>query len=350
MHCVNAYASTLPLHPRAVLPKPRMTCSSAPVATLSLLCLLFVAGCSPPGPEQSTALAVQGLYSATFSADAEFVVAGSINHGGSLWNVYSNERKFNWNHKKGEFSQIVAAAFSPDKRYALTAKPQTMVLWDMQSGAALTYWTAPSEILDVDLLPDASLALLGLVDHSAAMFDVKNGGVRQVFYHDARVNSVAYDPINGRVLSGSDDFSARLWSASTGRELRRWDHADEVQLVEFSPDGKLAFTMAKYDRAAVWNTADGSLVNQIPLFRSALRRGQTYTAAVFSIDGRQLLTGNANREVHLWDVGSMQRLNRWRMPRRHPASPNTAAVLALAFGPQGNYLAITSDGMLHRLR
>lgn len=312
--------------------------------------LLSLAGCTPPGPEQSQSLAVQGLYSATFSNDAGQIIIGSINHGGSLWNFFSNERKYNWNHKQGEFSQIVAAAFSPDQRYALTAKPQTMVLWDAQTGAALTYWTAPSEILDVALLPDANLALLGLVDHSAALFDVKNGGVRQVFYHDARVNSVAYDPQSARVLSGSDDFSARLWSARSGRELQRWEHGDEVQLVELSPDGKLAFTMAKYDQAAIWSTEDGSQVNRIPLFASALRRGQTYTAAAFSPDGRQLLTGTANRDVQLWDVATMKRLKRWRMPRRHPASPNTAAVLALAFGPQGNYFAVTSDGIAHRLR
>lgn len=295
-------------------------------------------------------MAVQGLYSASFSHDAKFAIVGSINHGGSLWNFFSNERKYNWNHKQGESSQIVASAMSIDNRYALTAKPQTMVLWDMQSGAAITYWTAPSEILDVDLLPNAELALLGLVDHSAALFDVKNGGVRQVFYHDGRVNSVAYDPNSALVLSGSDDFSARLWSTRTGRELRRWEHSDEVQLVEFSPDGKRAFTMAKYDQAAVWDTEDGRLINRIPLYSSALRRGQTFTAAAFSSDGRQLLTGTANRDIQLWDVASMQRIKQWRAPRRHPASPNTAAVLALAFGPQENYLAITSDGMAHKLR
>ncbi|MGB5324186.1 MAG: hypothetical protein WBN40_02015 [Pseudomonadales bacterium] len=329
-------------------PRPAATRFTHWLCALAIVSL--VAACAPPGPEQSQTMAVQGLYSATFSKDAKLAIVGSINHGGSLWNFPANERKFNWNHKQGEFSQIIASAFSPDNAFALTAKPQTMVLWDLQSGAAVSYWTAPSEILDVDLLPNGDLALLGLVDHSAALFDVKNGGVRQVFYHDARVNSVAYDSNTARVLSGSDDFSARLWSASTGTELRRWEHADEVQLVEFSPDGKLAFTMAKYDKAAVWDTETGQLVNRIPLFASALRRGQTYTAAAFSIDGAQLLTGTANREIQLWDVSSMQRIKRWRMPRRHPTSPSTAAVLALAFGPQGNYLAITSDGMAYRMR
>ncbi|NNL56990.1 MAG: hypothetical protein HKO71_04515 [Pseudomonadales bacterium] len=318
---------------------------------LGSLILVQLAGCSgSAAPSQSFAYAVQGLYSAELSSNGEQAIVGSINHGGSLWNFLADERIYNWNHKQGEYSQIIASAFSPELNYAITAKPQTMVLWDLNTGQGLTYWTAPSEILDIDLLPNGDFALLGLVDHSAALFDVKNGGVEQIFYHDGRVNSVDYDPASKRVLTGSDDYSARLWDAQSGRELRRWENKDEVQLVVFSPDGSLVFTMAKYDRAAVWSASDGKLVSQLPLYPSAIRRGQEFTAAVFSEDGRYLLTGTANRIIQLWEVASMQQIKKWKMPRRNPASPTSAAVLALAFGSRGNYYTITSDGFAHRLR
>ena len=317
---------------------------------LTLLALL-VAGCTGGSPpNQSYEYAVQGLYSAELSSGGEQAIVGSINHGGSMWNFLTDERKYNWNHKQGEFSQIIAAAFSPKLQYAITAKPQTMVLWDMNTGKGLTYWTAPSEIFDIELLPDGDFALLALEDHSAALFDVKNGGVAKLFFHDARVNSVDYNAASHTILTGSDDFSARLWDVASGREIQRWNNKDEVQLVVFSPDGNLAFTMAKYDRAAIWNTGDGSLASELPLHPSAIRRGQLFTSAVFSEDSQHILTGTANRIIQLWEVDSMKQIKKWSTPRRNPASPTSAAVLALAFGLRGNYYAITSDGFAHQLR
>jgi WD40 repeat protein len=45
------------------------------------------------------------------------------------------------------------------------------------------------------------------------------------------------------VLTGSDDKTARLWSAATGRELTApLRHRDPVVAVAFSPDGKVVLT------------------------------------------------------------------------------------------------------------
>jgi len=313
--------------------------------------VFLISACSGGSPpSKSYEYAVQGLYSAELSANGEHAIVGSINHGGSLWDVLTNERRYNWNHKKGDFSKVIASAFSPELQYAVTAKPQTMVLWDINSGQGLTYWKAPSQILDIALLSNGDFALLGMTDHSAALFDIKNGGVRQTFYHDGPVNSVAYHADSNTILTGSDDYSARLWNVATGEELHRWTNTHEVQLVAFSDDGTKSFTMAKYHRAAIWNTDDGSLINQLPLKASAMRRGQLFTAAVFSNDSSYLLTGNGNRLIQLWDVESMREIKKWTTPRRNSASPTSASILALAFGTNESYYAITSDGFTHQLR
>lgn len=313
--------------------------------------VFLISACSGGSPpSQSYEYAVQGLYSAELSTNGEHAIVGSINHGGSLWDVLTDERRYNWNHKKGDFSKVIASAFSPDLQYAVTAKPQTMVLWDINSGQGLTFWKAPSQILDIALLSNGDFALLGMTNHNAALFDIKNGGVIQTFYHDGPVNSVAYHADSNTILTGSDDYSARLWNVATGGELHRWENTHEVQLVAFSDDGTKAFTMAKYHRAAIWNTDDGSLINQLPLKASALRRGQLFTAAVFSNDSRYLLTGNGNRLIQLWDVASMREIKKWTTTRRNSASPTSAAILALAFGKNESYYAITSDGFTHQLR
>lgn len=323
---------------------------------ISLLSLpILLTGCSRgTPPESSFEYAIQGLYSAEFSDNGSQAIVGSINHGASLWRVDNNERRFNWNHQQGEFSEITNAAFSPDQNYAVTATPQTMVLWNTRNGTGMNYWTAPSEILDIRLLNNANFALLGLADHTAALFDVRNGGVKQVFYHQARVSSVDFHNRKNIALTGSDDFSAKLWHLQTAKLLHHWPHKAEVQLVKLSPNGKLAFTMAKYDKAALWDTATGELKGEIPLANSALSRGLIFTAVAFSTDGKYLLTGTSHKTVQLWDTNTLTEIKRWMMPKRDAVAPTSASILALAFNSQDGsnmrYRAITSDGFIHELK
>jgi len=324
---------------------------SVTVASCIWLCLLAsLSSCMRASdPVHSTELAVQGLYNATLSDNAEFALIGSINHGASLWSVANKERLFNWNHKKGEFSQITEVGISPANDFALTASPLTMVLWDRVSGQGFNYWNAPSEILGVDLLPGGIYAALALVDHTATLFDVANGGVQRIYNHDGRVNSVDTHLGRNLLLSGSDDFSAKLWNLNTGEQIFRWDMDEEVQLVKLSPDGSLAFAMAKYAQAATWNTATGEKTGEIPLGSSAIRRGKMLTAVSFSNDGQWLLTGTADRVIQLWQTSDMREIKRWETPRRNKASPTAAAVLALAFESNSRFYAITSDGLQHLL-
>jgi WD40 repeat protein len=324
-----------------------------PLALLSLPLLLIACSGGTP-PESSFEYAVQGLYSAELSDNGSLAIVGSINHGSSLWRASDNARRFNWNHKQGQFSEITNAAFSPDLNYAITATPQTMVLWNAKNGASMAFWTAPSEILDISLLPNAQLALLGLADHTAALFDVRNGGVQQVFYHQARVSSVDFNSRKKLVLTGSDDYSAKLWHLQTAKLLHHWPHKAEVQLVKLSPNGKLAFTMAKYDKAALWDTTTGKSKGEIPLATSALSRGLSFTAVAFSSNGDYLLTGTSHRIVQLWDTKTLTEIKRWIMPKRDAVAPTNASVLALAFnnGESANasYRVMTSDGFIHQLQ
>jgi len=229
-----------------------------------------------------------------------------------------------------------------------------MVLWNTKNGTSMSYWTAPSEILDISLLPNAQLALLGLADHTAALFDVRNGGVKQVYYHQARVSSVDFNSRKNLALTGSDDYSAKLWNLQTAKLLQHWPHQAEVQLVKLSPNGKLAFTMAKYDKAALWDTATGESKGEIPLATSALSRGLSFTAVAFSNNGDYLLTGTSHRTVQLWDTNTLIEVKQWIMPKRDAVAPTSASILSLAFNGGGSanagYRVITSDGFIHQLK
>ena len=312
----------------------------------------MLCGCdSSIEPDKSWEQSVKGLYSAALSNDGKLSVIGSINHGGSLWDIRSNKRKFDWNHKQGQYSNIIASGFSPDGRFALTADHQTLVLWNTTTGEALTYWTAPNEVLSIDMTPGARYALLGLGDYSAVLFDVQRGGVQRTFYHQDRVRSVSLSADGKLAITGSEDNTAKLWNIVSGEQLYTWQHSDEVVTVALSPSGDKALSVAKYDKAVLWNTSTGKSLGELPLRASAIKRGQAFTSAKFSGNSKLLLTGNSDRRVQLWDTKTLKELSSWTVPKRDPWKPTSASIIALSFSDRPKtFYAVASNGFTHRLK
>lgn len=319
--------------------------------SLTLAALFSIAACdSGNSPVQSWEYAAKGTYSAEISDDGSLAAIGSIYHGGSLWQTTKGKRLFSWNHKQGAYSNIIAVGFSPEGKYSLTADHQTMVLWNTESGAADTFWTAPSEVLDIDLSNNGNFALLGLADYSAVLFDVKRGGIKRSFYHQDRVRAVTISQDGSKALTGSEDNTARLWDLQSGQQIYQFDHKDEVITVALSPAGDKAFTVAKYDKAALWDLNTGRALGSLPLHPTAVKRGQSFNSARFSDDGLFLLTGNNDRKVELWSVKTLKRVASWTIPKREPWKPTGAAVVAVSFSAKkGQYLAIASNGFAHKL-
>ena len=62
----------------------------------------------------------------------------------------------------------------------------------------------------------------------------------------------------GYMRAASLDFSARIWDATTGRELTVLrGHTDAVRSAAFSPDGKRIVTASEDETARIWDAAKG---------------------------------------------------------------------------------------------
>lgn len=311
-----------------------------------LTCLLLTAaltGCGGPGPTAAYELAAQGAYTGALSVESELALVGSLNHGGSLWRTRDHARVFNWNHTPGEFSQLVAGAFSPDGTRAVTTDPRTLVVWDTETGKSLAYWTTPGTTLDAAIADDGRV-LMGLADHSAVLFDAGSGSHVHTFLHQGVVGSVALSRDGRWALTGSDDETAVLWDTTSGEAVHRLPHANPVRLVALSARGRYAFTASQGQQVAVYDGSSGERVVEL----AARNRG--VTSAVFSADERFLLVGYVHHAVELWDITTGQRLQRWDAGARNPWHPTGAAVLAVGFSssPQRFY-ALAGDGRLLEL-
>jgi WD40 repeat protein len=68
------------------------------------------------------------------------------------------------------------------------------------------------------------------------------------------VVSAAFSPDGKRIVTASEDNTARLWDAKTGRQISDplQGHTDGVRSVAFSPDGNRIVTASDDDTVRLW--------------------------------------------------------------------------------------------------
>jgi RNA polymerase sigma factor (sigma-70 family) len=226
-----------------------------------------------------------GNQAVAFSSDGKWLVAGD-----SQWDAADGKliREFPQHQSplmRG-FTRISSAEISNDNRFLVTV-----------SGV----WTKD----------------VGYKNETAGfLFDVKLGKRIRVFAHngprggvpiiDANssrrgIVSAALTADGSRVITGGiADGKARMWSVSTGEEVRTFSGpAKSDTYVALSADGKYLATTSGADHSVLlWDLASGK---EIVAFQG---HDRPVCSLQFSADGNWLVTGSIDRTVRLWDVAS----------------------------------------------
>ena len=189
---------------------------------------------------------------------------------------------------------IALAALDGD-RFA-SASQYELIFWDGESGR---------EISKLSLYSSGARALIGLPDNllavsadkSIALFDVDSGQeLRRLQGHSDSVSALALLP-NGRLASGSDDRTIRVWEPRSTLGTER-QPAHRAAILALCPlrDGLIASGSAD-NTIGVWDMASGNQIAQLT------GHAEQINALVLLPDGR-LASGSEDSTLRIWDLRS----------------------------------------------
>ena len=148
--------------------------------------------------------------------------------------------------------------------------------------------------------PDGARIVTASDDRTARLWDAGTGEALAVLRgHEGEVDSACFSPDGARILTASSDRTARLWDAGTGEELAALrGHEDAVRSACFSPNGTRIVTASDDRTARIWDVATGQEVVRIVL-----------DAAVtgLSVHGGAIALGDALGRIHVFDADEFLR-------------------------------------------
>lgn len=311
---------------------------------LVILPSLFLLACSGAQdvPLKVERHAVEGAYAADISADAKISIVSTNSEGILVFDLTTNERKFQWSHQ-GDGSNLVASLhIAADSSHVVSSDREAFALWSLETGEPIGFWRIDeSSIRDIAVANQGRAVLVGRGNGKVMFFEPQTGRRLEFLGHQEKINSVDLSPNGFYALTGGNDYVAYLWDTRSGQVIHRFTHSSRVTKVALDDQGRYAFTADSKRDAQIWDLQSGDKISNL----SFIQRQKIFSAAIFSPDGKYLLTGSPSKKVNLWDVTTGDEVQQWRVAPKVGTQPQSAVVYGLGFLDQQRIITESSSGL-----
>jgi WD40 repeat protein len=204
---------------------------------------------------------------------------------------------------------LFVAQFSPDEKQILTVEDGgEAVLWDAISGQQLRPLACPypqgtNMVLSASFSPDGNRVAL-VNRRNPAVCDVATGKAPfELHGHTKAVSDIGYSPDGQWLVTASEDHTARIWRAATGKSVAVLPHEAEVIEAMFSPGGQWIVTRTVGDRVVhVWDAASRKKVSEIDV------RPKQRAGFALSPDGNFIAIASGEHTAEVFEARSGARV------------------------------------------
>jgi WD40 repeat protein len=207
-----------------------------------------------------------GLVRVAVSADGRLLLSGDDGGGVSLWGVETGKRL---QQLPGHDGMVQSLAFAPDGKTAVSGGDRIR-WWDLETGKEIRHSEAVGDVSGLAFAPDGRQLLSCHMNGTLRWWDAATGKeLRKFAVQTDTLQGVALSADGRRAVTGgggdiSDggfkkgtDFAVRLWDVADGKALTSFTgHADIVNVVALSPDGRYALSGSNDRTARLWRLPD----------------------------------------------------------------------------------------------
>jgi len=287
----------------------------------------------------------------SFSPDGRYIASAPDGNGMyKLWDVSSGKLLRVLDKSSAVKYKI---AFSPDGRHVAAASDRFYV-WETATGK--TIHALPGHpgkrVYSVSFSPDGKTVATAGCDTTTRIWSLETGGLVRVIPYDreeACVHSAVFSPDGKTLAIGGvcqNNVTFSLWDAGTGEQNKKIvvvpDDVDIIDQLAYSPDGKYLAVRAYAKREAwIFKAASGELVRRLeePGVPGEPSQPFKLDKFCFSPNGRYLACLHNFNEIAIFEVDNGV------LVKRIPTEAHQGPTYALAFSPDGKYLATGGEGL-----
>ena len=277
-----------------------------------------------------------GLRGFKFSADGQFLLAGTDEGGLHIWRNSGAKVADLAGHQGGVSDATIIAGGTEVitagndgtlRRWLLTPSSTSRVVTEYTNQASMAVFSADGHKL-------VSASADGLVRTSDIAGTVPSTDIQLGTADNsgsANANSVALSPDGQRIVAALGNGIVQQWSLATGREVSRVTaDAREAYFAAISPDGVRIAASGTGDTTRVWDAA--TMREEL-----VLRTEGGANSVMFSPDGRRLVTAHLRGMITVWDAQSGQQLA--------SMAQSSHSIMLARYSPDGRLIASAgSDG------
>lgn len=241
------------------------------------------------------------VWTASFSADGERVVTASEDRTARVWDARRAQARPPAPRGDLGYSSMLGPRL---RRFVEGLRDGSVRVWGLDA-TVLLHWKAHDQTSRwPKFSPDGTKIVTASDDHTARVWSAEDGRPLLVLRgHEGAVTTAAFSDDGAKIVTGSEDATARVWSAADGRELLVLQgHRQTVMTAAFSRDGTKIVTGSADATARVWSAEDGRSLATLFGHRSAV------ASAAFSPDGARIVTGSYDDTARVWSVTGGDRI------------------------------------------